>query len=308
MSRSGSNKPGRPSGRPLAVEGPAPASAGPLPLGAGRLSRRDLLLASAGGGASAATAAPRLGFALGSGALHGFAHIGSVRGCARLGLKPHAVAGTSVGAAVGALWAAGLDAEAIRRVALRLDWSAGAGSTFGRLLFGRRRNDALQAEIERALGGRRIEDLPLRFAAVATDLLDGEPVVLDRGPVAPAVAASSAVPVWFEPVRIGGHALVDGSLTAPVPVEAARMIGAQRVVAVDIAFRPYEEAPSGALDHAFQSLHIATNALAREQKRGAEHLLRLDLHHLMHDRFDPDALIDAGELALLAIGPALRGS
>jgi NTE family protein len=231
-----------------------------------------------------------------------------VRGCARLGLRPHAIAGTSVGAAVGALWAAGLDADAIARIAQRLDWSAGAATAFGRLLFGRRRNEPLYAEIERAVGARRIEQLPVRFAAVATDLELGEPVVLDTGPVAPAVAASSAVPVWFEPVRIGSHALIDGSLTAPVPVEAARLLGAQRVVAVDIAFRPYEEAPSGALDHAFQALHIATNALAGELTRSADHLIKLDLHHLMHGRFDPEALIDAGEQALLALGPALRGS
>jgi NTE family protein len=285
-----------------------PAGAAPISLAGARLRRRSLLLAAAAGApVRAAAGPPRLGFALGSGALHGFAHIGIVRGCARLGLRPHAIAGTSVGAAVGALWAAGLGADAIARIAQRLDWSAGAATALGRLLFGRRRNEPLYAEIERAVGGRRIEELPTRFAAVATDLNLGEPVVLDAGEVAPAVAASSAVPVWFEPVRIGSHALIDGSLTAPVPVEAARQLGAQRIVAVDIAFRPYEEAPSGALDHAFQALHIATNALAREQTRSAEHLIQLDLHHLMHGRFDPEALIDAGEQALLAIGPALRG-
>jgi NTE family protein len=245
----------------------------------------------------------RLGFALGSGALHGHAHIGIVRGCERLGLRPHAVAGTSAGAAVGALWAAGLSATEIARIADTLGWNASAG--LAPLLFGRRRNDQLREHIDLAVRGRPIERLPIRFAAVATDARNGEAVVLDAGPVGAAVAASSAVPVVFEPVRIGSHELIDGSLSAPVPVEAARFLGADAVIAVDVAYRPYEEAPRSALDYAFQSLHIATNALAREQTRDAEHLIKLDLHHLMHDRFDAAPLIDAGEQALLAIAPAL---
>jgi hypothetical protein len=72
-----------------------------------------------------------------------------------------------------------------------------------------------------------------------------------------------------------------------------------------VAYRPYEEAPRSTADYAFQSLHIATNALAREQTRGVEHLIKLDLHHLMNARFDAQALIDAGEQALLQLAPAL---
>jgi NTE family protein len=244
-----------------------------------------------------------VGFALGSGALHGHAHIGIVRGCERLGLRPYAIAGTSAGAAVGALWAAGLSAAEIARIADTLDWSASPGLV--PLLFGRQRNEALRQQIDRAVQGRSIEQLPLRFAAVATDALSGEPVVLDAGAVGLAVAASAAVPVLFEPVRIGSHQLIDGSLSAPVPVETARFLGADTVVAVDIAYRPYEEMPRSSLDYAFQSLHIVTNALAREQTRSAEHLIKLDLHHLMHGRFDARLLIEAGEQALLEIAPAL---
>jgi NTE family protein len=269
--------------------------------------RRRLLTAAAAAaalpGAGRARPAARVGFALGSGALHGHAHIGIVRGCERLGLRPYAIAGTSAGAAVGALWAAGLSAAEIARIADTLDWSASPGLM--PLLFGRQRNEALRQQIDRAVQGRSIEQLPLRFAAVATDALSGEPVVLDAGAVGLAVAASAAVPVLFEPVRIGSHQLIDGSLSAPVPVETARFLGADTVVAVDIAYRPYEERPRSSLDYAFQSLHIVTNALAREQTRSAEHLIKLDLHHLMHGRFDARPLIEAGEQALLEIAPAL---
>jgi NTE family protein len=204
---------------------------------------------------------------------------------------------------VGALWAAGLSANEIARIAESLDWNS--SPSLGGLLFGRRRNDALRAGIDRAVQGRAIEQLPLRFAAVATDARSGEPVVLDAGAVGLAVAASSAVPVLFEPVRIGSHELIDGSLSAPVPVEAVRFLGADTVVAVDIAYRPYEEAPRSVTDYAFQSLHIATNALAREQTRGVEHLIKLDLHHLMHGRFDVQPLIEAGEQAVLQLAQSL---
>lgn len=301
--------------RPGCAGPPRPLPAAGAGDGLQSIHRRRLLLAALAAGAlPAATladeaAAPaRLGFALGSGALHGYAHIGLVRACARLGIVPYAIAGTSVGAAVGALWAAGLDAAAILRVARQLDWSPTASALLRRLLRGQRHNDALVSAIEHATGGRRIEQLPIRFAAAASDLLDGDAVVLSSGPVAQAVAASSAVPVWFEPVRIDGRELVDGSLTAPVPVAAARLLGAQRVVAVDVAYRPYEEKPSSWFDRLLQPLHIATNALAREQTRSADFLLKLDLHHLMLDHFDPDALIDAGERAMLALAPALRAA
>lgn len=275
-----------------------------------RIHRRAFLAGAALTSASAfaQTHSPRgkrLGFALGSGALHGWAHIGIVRGCARIGIRPYAIAGSSAGAAVGALWAAGLGADEITRVARTIDWR-GAGPLQW-LLPGRRRNDAVRDTIDSAVGGRAIGDLPLRFAAVATDVLNGEPVVLDAGPTGLAVAASSAVPVWFEPVRVGSHLLTDGSLSAPVPVEAAQMLGADKVVAVDVAYRPYEGVPSSTADYAFQSMHILTNALAREQTRSADLLIKLDLHHLMHGRFDPEALIDAGEAALLGIAGSLRG-
>lgn len=250
-------------------------------------------------------AGPRLAFALGSGALHGWAHIGIVRACERLGLRPHAVAGCSAGAAVGALWAAGLGTAEITRIARTLEWEAGGG-VLGWLLPWRSRNDQLRETIDRAVGGRPIEQLPMRFSAVASDLENGEPVILDAGNVGVAVAASCAVPVWFEPVRVGSHRLTDGSLTAPVPVDAARMLGADRVIAVDVAYRPYEEAPSSRTDHAFQAMHILTNALAREQTRRADHLIKLDLHRLMHKGLDVQAMIDAGDAALMRLAPQLQ--
>ena len=264
--------------------------------------------AAAGSSAAAAPAAPPerqrvLGFALGSGAAHGWAHIGVVRACRRLGLAPQVIAGSSAGAIVGALWAAGLPERAMVELAMKLHW--GGSGSWSLTSRGLKRNDEVREEVDQALTGRSIERLPVRFAAVASDAMSGESVVLDRGPVGLAVAASSAVPVWFEPVRVGGRDLLDGSLTAPVPVDAARALGATLVVAVDVAYRPYEERPAGLSGLAFQSLHILTNALAREQTRRADLTIRLDLHHLMLDRMVPEALMAAGETAMMEIAPAL---
>lgn len=271
--------------------------------------RRELLGALAAAPAVARAAGTRrpLAVALGSGSMHGLAHIGIVRACEKLGLVPELVVGSSVGAAVGALWAAGLDAAAIERTARSLDWTHAAEWTVP--WRGLKRPDGLRRALLDALGGaRRIEALPRRFAAVATGLADGARVVLDRGPVDLAVAASSAIPVLFVPVWIEGRELVDGSLSAPVPVDVAReRAPAAVVLAVDVAYRPSDEPPRLLSDIAFQALHILVNALAAEQIARADLALRLDLHHLMREgHVDPSVLIDAGERALTEAWPRLQ--
>lgn len=273
--------------------------------------RRRTVLAAPGLAAvsvSAAIAAgpdaAALGLALGSGALHGWAHVGVVRALERAGLRPAVIAGSSAGAAVGALWAAGLDADRIGELAARIDWSAGSAWTW--LLRRPPRHDALRELIDEAVQRRPIERLGIRFAAAATDARSGQSVLIDSGPTGLAIEASCAIPLRQAPVPLDGRTLIDGGLTMPVPVAAARQLGARIVVAVDVAYRPYEEAPGNWMDEAFQSVHILTNALAREQTRGADHLLKLDLHGLMRPRLQPQRLIDAGDAAMSALIPKLR--
>ena len=283
---------------PTHKQHPAPAA----------LRRRDLLLPALLGAAGTPRAEPgrrkRLGLALGSGSMHGLAHIGVQRALERLQQPVHAIAGTSAGAIVGALWAAGLDARQVEAIERRLDWSRSTSWVLP--LAGLVRNDGLQRALDEAVGGRRIEQLPIAFAAVATDAANGERIALTRGPVGASVGASSAIPVLFEPVRIGSRDLVDGSLTAPVPVDVARELGAAVVVAVDVAYRPGDAPASGLMDRAFQALHIMINALAAEQTRRADLTLRLALHQLMRDGDNPAALIAAGDAALVAAWPRIE--
>ncbi|MBI2714754.1 MAG: patatin-like phospholipase family protein [Rhizobiales bacterium] len=177
---------------------------------------------------------PVIGLALGGGAARGFAHIGVMRTLAAHGIVPDVIVGTSIGAVVGGCYAAkqldGLETWArtlsVRGVLSYLDISlSGAGLI---------RGSHLAKQLDETLSGARIDDLPIRFAAIATEFNTGHEIWLTRGRLAEALRASYALPGIFPPVLIGGRWLVDGALVNPVPVSAARALGARLVIAVNL--------------------------------------------------------------------------
>jgi NTE family protein len=180
------------------------------------------------------TARPTIGLALGGGAARGFAHIGVLRTLLANGIKPDIIAGTSIGAVVGGCHAAGyLDALeewartlTRRRVFGYLDFNLGGSGLIG--------GDRLAAKLEDELGGLTIQDLPVRMAAIATEIGTGHEIWLTRGRLVEAMSASYALPGIFPPVRIGGRWLMDGALVNPLPVSAARAFGARLVIAVNL--------------------------------------------------------------------------
>ena len=181
-----------------------------------------------------ATSRPTIGLALGGGAARGFAHIGVMRTLAAHGIVPDVIVGTSIGAVVGGCyaarqldtlesWARGLT---VRGVLGNLDISlSGSGLIRGK---------HLAAKLEATLPDIRIDELPLRFAAIATEFNTGHEIWLTRGRLSDALQASYALPGIFPPVLIGGRWLVDGALVNPVPVSAARALGARLVIAVNL--------------------------------------------------------------------------
>jgi len=176
---------------------------------------------------------PRLAVVLGSGGPRGFAHIGALLALEEAGIRPDLVVGSSAGALVGALYASGKspgELQALARDVNVLEFFEVRMVTGG-LATGR----ALQDYVNRHVEGRPIESFPMAFAAVAA--IDGtsRPVVLNAGNAGGAVRASSASPGQFEPVRIGGEALVDGDEASPVPIRVARQLGAKVVIAVDVS-------------------------------------------------------------------------
>ncbi|MGE0876600.1 MAG: patatin-like phospholipase family protein [Burkholderiales bacterium] len=246
-----------------------------------------------------------LALVLGGGGCRGYGHIGVLRALERHDLKPDMVVGSSAGSLVGALYAAGLPVATIERLGARLSANTLRDWVFPRLgVFG---GDGIARFVRAQVGERSIESLPMRFAAVATDLRSGEAVTLDRGELGLAVQASSSAPGLLEPVRLNGRLLVDGNLAAPVPVRAARRLGAKRVIAVDVSFPPAHADLGDPFDALYQGFSILTRRLALEERAQAEVVIAPDLPK--HDDMKPatlQALIDAGEAAAEAALPAIR--
>lgn len=232
--------------------------------------------------------------------MHGIAHIGVIQEIEARGLRVDVVTGTSVGALVGSLWASGVDGEriaALGRDSNFQEWAGFAGSWQGLLT-----SDGLRAPLEAAFQGRPIESWPKRFGAVATNIATGKRRVLSSGDGPTAVQASSAVPVLYQPVVVAGERLVDGALVEPVPAATARELGADVVIAVDVAYRPHEEAARGMTQYAFQAMHILVNSLATAQLAAADVVLRMDLHQ-HYVRCGNESLIAAGRAAVAAAWP-----
>ncbi|WP_445503155.1 patatin-like phospholipase family protein [Microvirga sp. G4-2] len=176
----------------------------------------------------------RIGLALGGGAARGWSHIGVLRVLEEAGIVPDVIAGCSIGAVVGGCYAAGkldeLEAFALsltkRRVMGLLDFHfSGAG-----LIAGGR----LQRLLDQDLTDRRVETLPIKFCTIATELTSGHEIWLTRGPLVQAMRASYALPGVFDPVLIKGRWLMDGALVNPIPITAARALGADLVICVNL--------------------------------------------------------------------------
>lgn len=192
---------------------------------------------------------PGIVLALSGGGAPGLAHIGALQVLAEHGIPVRAVVGTSIGAEVGALYASGMPLEELAALATTFDWKQTLALFLpdlpaGGLVSGTRITEFLRAR----LGSRVIEDLPVGYAAVATDLETGEQVVLDSGDLVEAVRASVSLPGLIAPLRRGGRTLVDGGVLNPVPFDVARERFGGPVVAIAVhsAVRAIARMPAAA--------------------------------------------------------------
>ncbi len=185
------------------------------------------------GNTIATPSAPVVGLALGSGSARGWAHIGIIQGLEEIGIHPQVIAGTSVGALVGAVYASGqlnefadwVQTLSSRDVFGLLDFTLSGGMFKGQRLFG---------FFEEKHKNPNIEDLDKRYVSVATDMKTGREVWITKGPILPAARASCAIPGVFSPVKYGDRWMLDGGLVNPVPVSPARALGADVVIAVNL--------------------------------------------------------------------------
>jgi len=235
------------------------------------------------------------------GGARGLAHIGVLRVLERHGLLPDVIAGTSMGALVGGLFATGLSGDKLTKMldGMGLDETADKArrrgplkrsrNLFEYLLLSDTRNrifskigvdkgDAIEAYLKSCVGGVRIEDLPIKFICNAVDLVSGREILFTRGKLHRALRATMSLPLVFAPVRMGGMLLFDGGVLNSAPVEAARSAGAEVAVLVDV-HRPIKRMPREKIKSTFQivqrTIEVASAASFEERARQADLVLRV---------------------------------
>lgn len=217
----------------------------------------------------------KVGLALGGGAVLGAAHIGVIRALEEMDIKISYVTGTSIGAFVGALYAFGNTSKDIEEIALKLSWM----DISGLALFqsGLLSNAKLGDLLGESLGEKKIEDAEIPLAVIATDITNGDKIVLDKGPVAQAVMASTCIPGVFGPVKFDDKLLVDGGIVENIPIDTVKNTGADYVIAVDLnAIKTYNK-PDSILDVIINSFHFTLKAAAKFQTENADLLITPDL-------------------------------
>ena len=256
---------------------------------------------------AAAPVTLKIGLALGGGAAKGFAHIGVIKMLEASGIHPDVVSGTSAGSVVGSLYAAGLDPFQLQEQAFALDEATirDVHIFSGGLVQGQK----LQDYINTAVNHRAIQELKLPFAAVATQLETGERTVFVRGNTGQAVRASSSIPGVFEPVSIGDKHYVDGGVVSPVPVDAARQLGADFVIAVDISSTPSGSNPQGMVNIVGQSITIMGRQLGKQELARADFVIKPNITGIGATDFEQkNQAILEGERAALAAMPAIKAA
>lgn len=248
---------------------------------------------------------PKVVLALGGGAARGFAHVGVIKTLESHGIVPDMVIGTSAGAVVGSLYAAGYSGFDLQKQAMKLE--EGSITDWALPDRGVLKGEALQKFINEAVHQQPLEKLKKPFAAVATDLRSGEAVVFRHGNTGMAVRASSSVPGVFQPVAISGREYVDGGLVSPVPVRAARAMGGEVVIAVDISSKPNNGKVSGLMEVLLQTFTIMGSHLGREELKEADVVIRPEISSVGATDFKSrnDAILE-GERAAQAALPLIR--
>lgn len=173
----------------------------------------------------------KIGIALGGGAAYGLAHIGILKALEENGIKPHFIAGTSVGALVGGLYASGCSVAEVEAAAREFDWLKTVKFTIpkeGLISFER-----LDEFIEKHAKVRNIEDTKIKFASIAANLLDGKVEIMRKGPLAISIRASCGLPGLFTPTSYNNKLFVDGGVLNNVPTDVVKDMGADFVIGVD---------------------------------------------------------------------------
>lgn len=250
----------------------------------------------------------KVGLALGSGGARGMAHIGVIKKLLENNIPIDYVAGSSVGALIGGMYAAFEgDIEKVEKIALDFNWTDWL-KTFvdPNMGLGILKGVKAESQLKKMIGDTIIEDLKIPFGAVATDLNTAEVVVIDIGNLAKAIRASGSVPLLFQPEKIANRYLVDGGMSCPVPVEIVRQMGADIVIAVNLDSvyflneKKKENNNHSVISVMKNSLFLLRHHLAEKETRFADVVINPDIPYIMDlDFVNKGEIIKGGELAAM---------
>lgn len=248
---------------------------------------------------------PKLGLALGGGFARGMAHIGVLKILEEEKIPVDFIAGTSVGAAIGALYCSGVSAKELEELAAILRFSHIARWTLSRL--GLCSNDRLAGLLSKSLKVKTFEELRIPLAVSATDFVTGESVLFTSGPLVDPVRASCAYPGVFLPVNVNGRLMVDGLLAHPVPATPLKQLGADKVIAVYFSSHWVgATGPKHFMDVIGQCFSIAQARMCELWQMNADIILEPDVQPFAYDDFQrAPELIKAGEACARAALPKI---
>lgn len=250
----------------------------------------------------------KIALALSGGAARGIAHVGVLRGLTENGIPIDCLAGTSAGSLVAGAFASGMPIGEIEEIGRNLRWRDLGRVTMSRL--GVQSNQRLEEYLRARLPITRFEDLPIPLAIVATDLKSGQAVIMrDHGDLPFAIRASSAIPGWYVPVIDEGRQLVDGGLVAVIPARAARALGADLVIAVDVNAEgaTFLGPPRSAIGIVLHSALVVQRTVSVAHARESDFVIRPKVGHIRWDEIRRgEELIAAGYAAGVESVEAIR--
>jgi NTE family protein len=255
---------------------------------------------------------PKLGIALGGGGARGLAHIGVLKVLEEEDIPVSMVAGASVGALIGALYAAGVSTSEMEEMSADIGWSTLTNySRFSmfRLVLTEQQLSSKNMEtyLEKHLQGKRFDELKLPFSCVATDLQTGEKVVFREGNVAQAARASATIPGMFEPVVFRHRYLVDGGLVSNIPTDLLQLMGAGTIVAVDVTSDLSRFQPQNIVATLNQAISIQSESMSQTELTRADFVVRPQLQDITAMDLGRSAeCIDAGSLAARRSVPGIK--
>jgi NTE family protein len=247
-----------------------------------------------------------IGLALGGGAARGIAHIGVLQALENAGIPIDYIAGTSVGALVGAIYASGVSAQEMQKVALNIKWrdlfsphltrkSVASGKRFVTFLQKHCRCD-------------RFEDLQIPLSVVVSDFETGDGMTIAEGELFPAIQASCSIPLVFPPVKLNERYYIDGGLASVIPVEAMKQMGADVVIACDVNYYTnLKDKPGNFVTMGIQLIKLFLKAISKDAKNQADISININMNRLgLMSLHKGSELIQRGFQATEAVLPELQ--